>query len=228
MTWNTATNAPIPPLRLPIAIVLVLCSSLAVNAAELKLPPVDEAWKDPSLVSFRKGMLAAVKRRDVKYVVARAARSIKLSFGGYAGRKTFREWLTQEDMRDVYWQELEAVFSLGGVFTGKDTFCTPYVACVDIPGCPDCDPYDMVFVVSDDAAVHAAMSTASPVMARLSYAVLRMDYSRDVDEGWLAVELPDGRVGYVTGPEFRMAVDHRALLRKRKGVCQIDVFVAGD
>ena len=228
MTWNTATNAPIPPLRLPIAIVLVLCSSLAVNAAELKLPPVDEAWKDPSLVSFRKGMLAAVKRRDVKYVVARAARSIKLSFGGYAGRKTFREWLTQEDMRDVYWQELEAVFSLGGVFTGKDTFCTPYVACVDIPGCPDCDPYDMVFVVSDDAAVHAAMSTASPVMARLSYAVLRMDYSRDVDEGWLAVELPDGRVGYATGPEFRMAVDHRALLRKRKGVWQIDVFVAGD
>ncbi len=228
MTWNTATNAPIPPLRLPIAIVLVLCSSLAVQAAELKLPPVDEAWKDPSLVSFRKGMLAAVKRRDVKYVVARAARSIKLSFGGYAGRKTFREWLTQEDMRDVYWQELEAVFSLGGVFTGKDTFCTPYVACVDIPGCPDCDPYDMVFVVSDDAAVHAAMSTASPILARLSYAVLRMDYSRDVDEGWLAVELPDGRVGYATGPEFRMAVDHRALLRKRKGVWQIDVFVAGD
>ena len=55
-----------------------------------------------------------------------------------------------------------------------------------------------------------------------------MDYSRDVDEGWLAVELADGRVGYATGPDFRMAVDHRALLRKRKGVWQIDVFVAGD
>ena len=228
MIWNIGTRASRPPLWLPIAAALVLCSSPAAQAAELKLPPVDEAWKDPSLVSFRKGMLAAVKRRDVKYVVARAARSIKLSFGGYAGRKTFREWLTQEDMRDVYWQELEAVFSLGGVFTEKNTFCTPYVACVDVPGCPDCDPYDMVFVVSNDAAVHADMSTASPVMARLSYNVLRMDFNRDVEEGWLAVELPDGRVGYATGPDFRMAVDHRALLRKRKGVWQIDVFIAGD
>jgi hypothetical protein len=228
MTPHTGTRRAAPLLWLPIAVALVLCSSPAAQAAELKLPPVDEAWKDPSLVSFRKGMLAAVKRRDVKYVVARAARSIKLSFGGYAGRKTFREWLTQEDMRDVYWQELEAVFSLGGVFTEKNTFCTPYVACVDVPGCPDCDPYDMVFVVSNDAAVHTAMSTASPVMARLSYNVLRMDFNRDVDEGWLAVELPDGRIGYATGPDFRMAVDHRALLRKRKGVWQIDVFVAGD
>lgn len=212
----------------PVAAALVIFSSFAAQAQELKLPPVDEAWKDPSLVSFRKDMLAAVKRRDVKYVIARSSRNIKLSFGGYAGRKTFREWLTVEDLREVYWQELEAVFTLGGVFTGKDTFCTPYVACVDIPGCPDCDPYDMVFVVSNDAAVYTAMTTASPVMARLSYDVLRMDYNRDVDEGWLAVELPDGRVGYATGPDFRMAVDHRALLRKTKGVWRIDVFVAGD
>ena len=228
MTCRSATKASSWPLWLPVAVALILCPSLAVQATDLKLPPVDEAWKDPSLVTFRKGMLAAVKRRDVKYVVARAARNIKLSFGGYAGRKTFRSWLTQEDVRDVYWQELEAVFSLGGVFTGKDTFCTPYVACVDVPGCPDCDPYEMVFVLSDNAAVHAAMSTASPVIARMSYDVLRMDYSRDVDEGWLAVELADGRVGFATGPDFRMAVDHRALLRKRKGVWQIDVFVAGD
>lgn len=224
------TRSPFASCRLwrPVAAALVLVSSFAAQATELKLPPVDEAWKDPSLVSFRKGMLAAVKRRDVKYVIARSSRDIKLSFGGYAGRKTFREWLTVEDLRDVYWQELEAVFTLGGVFTGKDTFCTPYVACVDIPGCPDCDPYDMVFVVSNDAVAYTAMSTASPVMARLSYDVLRMDYSRDVVEGWLAIELPDGRIGYVTGPDFRMAVDHRALLRKTKGVWRIDVFLAGD
>ncbi len=228
MTWQTRTRPSKSPHWLPIAAVLILCPGFVVLATDLKLPPVDEAWKDPSLVAFRKGMLAAVKRRDVRYVVARAAGDIKLSFGGYAGRKTFRAWLTEEDMRDVYWHELEAVFSLGGVFTDKDTFCTPYVACVDVPGCPDCDPYEMVFVLSDDAAIHAAMSTAAPVIARLSYDVLRMDYSRDVDEGWLAVELPDGRVGYATGPDFRMAVDHRALLRKRKGVWQIDVFVAGD
>jgi hypothetical protein len=228
MSANTWTRVAGRLLWRAAAIALVLCSSLAIQAAELKLPPVDEAWKDPSLVTFRKGMLAAVKRRDVKYVIARAARDIKLSFGGYAGRKTFREWLTVEDLRDVYWQELEAVFSLGGVFTGKDTFCTPYVACVDVPGCPDCDPYEMVFVVSNDATVYTAMTTASPVMAHLSYNVLRMDFHRDVDEGWLAVELPDGRVGYATGPDFRMAVDHRALLRKRKGVWQIAVFVAGD
>ncbi len=206
-------------------IVLFACTG---QAAERRLPPVDEAWKDPALETFRKKLLAAVKRRDIKYVVARAARNIRLSFGGYAGRKTFREWLTLEGMREEYWRELEGVFSLGGVFTGKDTFCIPYVACIDVPGCPDCDPYEIVYVLGDNAKAYAAMNTKSRVVATLSYHVLNMDYSKEVIEGWMAVELPRGGVGYVTGPEFRSPLDYRALLRKRKGQWQIDVFVAGD
>jgi hypothetical protein len=228
MIAGAAMKIARPRLRRLAVIALAMVSCFAAQAAELKHEPVDEAWKDPTLVAFRKDLLAAVKRHDVKYVVARAARNIKLSFGGYAGRKTLREWLRLEGMRETYWRELEGVFSLGGVFTGKDTFCIPYVACIDVPGCPDCDPYETVYVLSKDAKAYAAMNTKSPVVARLSYDVLQMDYSKDVIEGWMAVGLPGGGVGYVTGPDFRTAVDYRALLRKRKGVWQIDVFVAGD
>jgi hypothetical protein len=217
-----------PLLRRSLAAALIVVSACAVQAAERKLQPVDEAWKDPTLVAFRKDLLAAVKRRDVRYVVARAARKIQLSFGGYAGRKTFREWLTLEGMRETYWSELERVFSLGGVFTEKDSFCIPYVACVDVPGCPDCDPYDIVYVLAENAKAYAEMNTESPVVAKLSYDVLKMDHSKDVIEGWIAVELPGGGVGYVTGPEFRSPLDYRALLRKRKGEWQIDIFIAGD
>jgi hypothetical protein len=217
-----------PLLWRSLAATLIVVSAWAVQAAERKLLPVDEAWKDPTLVDFRKKLLAAIQRRDAKYVVARAARNIQLSFGGYAGRKTLREWLRFEGIRETYWPEWERVFSLGGVFTDEDSFCIPYVACVDVPGCPDCDPYDIVYVLGENAKAHADMNTESPVVATLSHDVLTMDHSKDVVEGWMAVALPGGGVGYVTGPEFRSPIDYRALLRKRKGEWQIDIFIAGD
>lgn len=228
MTAGAGTRMAKVPIGRLLAAALVVFAACTVQAADRKLPPVDEAWKDPTLVAFRKNLLAAVKRRDVKYVVARAARNIRLSFGGYAGRKTLREWLRLEGMRETYWPEWEGVFSLGGVFTDKDSFCIPYVACVDVPGCPDCDPYDIVYVLAENAKAYADMNTESPVVATLSYDVLTMDHGKDVIEGWMAVELPGGGVGYVTGPEFRSPIDYRALLRKRKGEWQVDIFIAGD
>jgi len=228
MMAGAGTRMAKPSIGRLLAAALVVFAACTAQAAERKLPPVDEAWKDPTLVTFRKNLLAAVKRRDLKYVVSRSARNIRLSFGGYSGRKTFREWLRLEGMRETYWRELEGVFSLGGVFNGKDTFCIPYVACIDVPGCPDCDPYEIVYVLSDNAKAYAAMDTKSPVVATLSYDVLNMDYSKEVIEGWMSVELPRGGVGYVTGPEFRSPLDYRALLRKRKGTWEIDIFIAGD
>ena len=162
-------------------------------------------------------------------MVGRAAPDIKLSFGDSYGRETFRAWLTegQGDNLDAdsYRMELERALSLGGVFLDKGNFCTPYVACREVPGCADCDPFDTLFVVSDAAKAYAAADKGSNVVAELSYDVLPILESSAT---WYKVSLPGGNEGYVSGPDFRMSVDYRGFFAKRDGIWQLDIFIAGD
>lgn len=199
-------------------------------AQEMKLRPVDEGGKDPSFAKYRTAMLDAVRRRDVDYVVAQADLQIKLSFGGDYGRETFRGLLTGTEnwQGEAYWAELQRVLELGGVFMDANSFCTPYVACLDVPGCPDCDPYETMFTVSKDAVARTAPDAYSPVAARLSYDVLRIDIETEHEGEWTPVILPDGSRGYVSGPDFRMSIDYRALFERVGGKWRMTVFIAGD
>ncbi len=74
----------------------MLCAALAspAPAQDLKLPPVDEAARNPAFAKYRAALIAAVRRRDLEYVVARGAPEIKLSFGGQYGRDMFRASFT--------------------------------------------------------------------------------------------------------------------------------------
>lgn len=210
-----------------LAVVAALLLAAPAPAAELKLPPVDEAGEDPAFLAFRDDLLAAVRRRDIEAVAAAAGEDIKLSFGGSYGRETFRDWLVQDDTGSgvSYWVELERAIALGGVFEGPESFCTPYVSCRRIPDCDSCDPYETLIAVSDRAPVHAAPDRGSEVVARLSYSVVRA-----LDDGhpWRKIALPGGGTGYVTAPEFRSPIDYRARFEKRGGRWLMTLFIAGD
>jgi hypothetical protein len=196
-------------------------------AAELKLHPVDEAGEDPAFLAFRDDLLAAIRRRDLEAVVAVASEDIKLSFGGSYGRETFREWLVEDDTGSgvSYWQELERAISLGGIFEGPESFCTPYVFCLEIPGCDTCDPYETLIATSKRSAVYAAPDRNAAVVAQLSFSVVRA-----LDDGypWRKIALPGGGTGYVTAPEFRSPIDYRARFEKRDGRWLMTLFIAGD
>ena len=75
-------------------VVVVFVSAPPSIAAEFKVPPVDEAVKDASLVAFRDKLLDAIARRDIDYVVKQAAPDIKLSFGGNHGQEHGRDVAT--------------------------------------------------------------------------------------------------------------------------------------
>ncbi len=211
----------------------MICAALAspAMAQGLKLPPVDEAARKPAFAKYRAALIEAVRRRDVDYVVARAAADIKLSFGGGFGRDMFRATLTGTDdwQGEPYWLELQRVLELGGVFLDEGSaFCTPYVSCVVVPGCPDCDPFETVFVVSGDAVAHEAADTESKIIARLSYDVLQMDTDKEYRGDFIPVRLPGGGSGYVIGPDFRFAIDYRARFEKTREGWRMTVFIAGD
>ena len=205
----------------------LLLLSAPVPAEELKLYPVDEAAEDAAFLAFRDDLLAAIRRRDLEAVAAVASEDIKLSFGGSYGRRTFREWLVEDDLGlgISYWEELERAIGLGGVFEGPGSFCTPYVFCLDIPDCDSCDPYETLIAVSDRAPVYGSPGRTSEVVATLSYSVVR---TLDHGHPWQRIALPGGGTGYVTAPEFRSPIDYRARFEKRDGRWRMIVFIAGD
>ncbi len=204
--------------------------AVPATAQEMKLKPVDQAGRDPVFAEFRAALLDAVRRRDADYVVSQASPDIKLSFGGDFGQEAFRELLTgtEEWQGEAYWSELQRALELGGVFLDRRSFCTPYVSCLDVPGCPDCDPYETIFTLSDRATAHAAPDRESRVIAELSYDVLKIDPEVESGSDWTPVILPGGRRGYVYGPEFRMSIDYRALFEKTTAGWRMTVFIAGD
>lgn len=210
-------------------VVLVLCAA-PVTAETLTLKPIDQAGRDPAFAAFRTQLLRAIERRDVDYVVAQASPGIKLSFGGQAGREMFRDALTgsQDWQGEAYWKELQAVIELGGVFLGDGSFCTPYLACVEVPGCPECDPYETVFVTRADAVARGMPDPGATVVARLSYDVLKLDAGSFSGQDWYPVLLPPGRVAYVSHADARMAVDYRARFEKTAEGWRMTVFIAGD
>lgn len=212
-------------------LIAAMLNAAPAFAETLTLKPIDQAGRDPAFAAFRTQLLRAIERRDVEYVVARASPEIKLSFGGQYGRDMFRDDLTgsQDWQGEPYWTELQTVIELGGVFLGDGSFCTPYLACVDVPGCPDCDPYETVFVTTANAVARDMPDPDATVVARLSYDVLRFAVESDSGgQDWYPVLLPPGRVAYVSRADARMAVDYRARFEKTVEGWRMTVFIAGD
>lgn len=211
------------------ALVFSLVASPAC-AEGLRLEPVDQASNDPQFAAWRSKLLDAVRRRDTDFVVSMADDEILLSFGGDYGRQTFREMLSGEDpgQGDSYWVELETVLELGGVFMGDGAFCAPYLSCIDVPGCSECDPYETVYVIGSDVPARARPETSAPVVATLSWDVLPLDYGAESPEGWHPVKLPEGRTVFLSDRHSRMAIDYRARFERTGDGWRVTVFIAGD
>lgn len=217
-----------------LAAAIILFGLVDVAPAEagegLRLKAVDEASRNPEFAKFRAALLDAVRRRDVDYVVAMADVEIKLSFGGDYGRDIFRQWLASDGLveQERYWRELQSVLELGGVFMEDGAFCTPYLSCIDVPGCAECDPYETVYVIRANAVARLEPDPEGPVAGELSWSVLPLDYEAQSPEGWYAVKLPDGRIAYLSDSDARMAIDYRARFEKTAEGWRMTVFIAGD
>lgn len=199
-------------------------------AQALKMAPVDEAPLDPSFVAYRNEMLQGIRARDTELIVSLASEDIKLSFGGDVGRETLRRNLEGSEswQGDAYWRELQHVMDLGGVFLEDGAFCSPYLACLDVPGCATCDPYETVFVTGRDVPARERPDPDARIVERFTYDVLRLDPDASSGEEWYPVHLPGGGRAFISRADARMAIDHRARFEKIGGRWLMTVFIAGD
>lgn len=193
-----------------------------------KLFPVDEAVTQPDFFTFRANLLRTVQTRDTVSLYAVLAPNVLNSFGGDGGVAEFKTtWRPAADDTRL-WEILTSILALGGSFHGDTMFTAPYTFS-RFPS--DVDPFEHVVVVGANVRVRAAPAATAPVVTIASFDILpiaRDAANDDLRDEWAAVELNDGRTGYVHTDYARSPIGYRATFIHRGGVWLLRSLVAGD
>jgi hypothetical protein len=209
--------------------------SVSISAQGRQLLPVDEAEKDASFKAFRDKLIEAVKKRDAKYVLSVVDPNIKNGFGGNDGIANFRKQWKIPSPNSELWDELLFVLTNGGTFSqeGKSKiFLAPYVFS-RFPD--DLDAFEYSAIVGTNVRLRAKPNAEAPVVANLSYNIVKVDYQNSIeskpDTGkytWYRVETLDGKKGFVASQFVRSSIDYRAGFEKKRGQWKMFFFLAGD
>ncbi len=206
-----------------------------VFTQERYVRPVDEAKKDASFLAFREKLIAAVKKRDTKYLLGIVDRDIKLSFGGDEGIEDFKRIWKISSPNSKLWDELLTALTNGGRFDkeGKNTyFAAPY----SFNGFPDdLDVFEYQLIFGNNVNLRVKPDLQAKVIDRLSYNVVKVDYQNSVGDKkndgeylWLKVETLGGKKGFVNAKFVRSPIDYRAIFEKKGGNWKMTAFIAGD
>lgn len=215
----------------PLLILIALLVAAPASAQVATLRPVDDGAADPSFLTFRGRLLAAIAARDTAAVLGAFAPDARLSFGGDApGPEGVRRlWLGRGRAGPELWATLTRVLGMGSVRDTVGAFVSaPYV----YNGWPEgVDPFTHGAVVGEGVRVRNAPRLDGEVLTSLSYAVVPVeDWGRGGDGalGWARVTLADGQTGYVSTEYLWSPVDYRAGFEKQGASWRIVFFLAGD
>jgi hypothetical protein len=198
-----------------------------------KLPPVDEASKDPSFVAFRDELRKIVRARDTKRLLAVVDPKIRASFGPDNGIEGFRKMWKLDSGDSALWLELGRVLELGGSWqkaSEGERFVAPYV----FANWPEsADAFESLAAVCPDTIVRESPDANAKAIARLQWHIVTIaknDPRRkgDRNSAWRRVVLPDEREGWVESNCLRGQLDYRAGFEKQNGKWRMTYFVAGD
>jgi hypothetical protein len=206
-------------------------AALPGRAQESRLLPVDEAAKDPSWASFKNRLLAALSKRDRKFVLSILDPNVR--GGAERGIPEFRkQWELDSDTSPL-WQELPAVLFLGAAYVKHDKgpreLCTPYVS-VRWP--QDIDAFAGGALIAKEVFVKTAPSSTSDTLAILSYHLVEVrdwevaDQSADSKQKWVLVRIPKGE-GYVPEEQIRSPIEHTACFVKTANGWRLTGFAPG-
>lgn len=214
----------------------VLNHSAQINAGgeqvtsfpSIKLYPVDEASQDRSFELFRKALLKAAREHNVDYVLNILDPHILNSLGGIGGVDEFKEQWRLDQPDTELWKELITILSMGGSFDtyeGQKEFCASYVSSQwekvvsQFPKTSDVSQYSAI--ISENVLVHQEPASNSPIVATLSYDVVKVDYEGSILDktesgnfSWVKIITPDEKQGYVSGQYIRDPSDYHACFKK--------------
>ena len=213
--------------------VILLVSTLSVDsvfAASARLQPVDEASKDPSFLAFRKRLVRAVRKHDLKFVISILDPEIKNSFGGEGGIDEFKSVWRPDKADSKLWGNLLRILSMGGSFSTRNPdwdFSVPYV----FSRWPDdYDPFEYAAITGADVNLRREAGMSAPILKQLNYDIVKLeeDNPGDANRPWTRVRTLDGIVGYVSSRFVYSPIDYRAGFSRHDGKWRMQFFLAGD
>lgn len=189
-----------------------------------RIPPVDQAGRDPKLAAFRGALLAAASRRDAAWVRAHLTAAPVSSFDAERTVEGFaRAWELDRGAESAFWKTLATVLRAGGAFLGDGRFASPYYYAA-FPEDIDANEYEVV--VKAGAPLRAAPEPAAAVVEVLRWDIVEVQAFDD--EPWRYVRSASGKLGYVERPALRSPLGPRAILAKTPAGWRLDSLVAGD
>lgn len=228
-----------PPIGIGTILMLLACvgrgevRGATAQSSPVQVKPVDEASEDSVFSAYRSALRTAVRDRDVAALLTAVAPDLRSRLAEWLDPKRALHGGEKED-----WRELEQLLALGGTFTatrgavkGRREFCAPYVYSAypwPVPSGYGSE-VDPSVLLEADVAVHAAPSSTSPVLTRLSYALVQEvggGYPGDGRPGptWTLVILQDDREGYVLDTQIRSPTDYHACFAQIEGRWQMVRF----
>lgn len=189
-----------------------------------KLPPEDEAARDPTFVQFRNELLDAVKNREperfINYIDARVIGGRNVP----RGAKPFVDHWRIDAVDSDLWTVLESIMRHGGNFVRSEVgveFCAPYVF-ASFPD--DLDRLTHGVVLDQGVRMMSEPSSNSTLVATLDYdIVLVKDWVAIADSNntpnlkWSSVTTMDGLSGYVNSKSLRSPTEFSACFIQREG-----------
>lgn len=196
------------------------------DTGPFRLPPVDEASRDPTFAEFRDRLIAAVKARDAKGVINSSVDELRRRFQRLSLPKSAFAGPRYED---ADWVELEELLSLGGSFTttrgsktGRLEFCAPYVYSAypspeklafiieRLPGRnenPESDPW---VILGRHVPGRSAPSEEAAPVVYFSHDLVLAAEARGTPVQWQAVYVTDIVQAWLAADQIRSPSDYHA------------------
>jgi len=188
-----AVTAVFPVARVSSQKPLAFCADAGNKAAPAVLMPVDEAISRPDFFTYRARLQMAVAAHDTDSVLSMVDPNIKLGFGGNDGLRMLRGHLTGAEAPE-YWRSLGRILALGGAFKSASSFEAPYV----FSNWPEgADAFECGAVTGANVAVRREGRADAALLARTSYAIVRLGGETSANKGWTMVQLSSGQKGYI-------------------------------
>jgi hypothetical protein len=202
------------------ALAAALVLPLGAGAQERRLEPVDEAAKDASWASFKKRLVAAIEKRDRKFILGILDKNVRTGLEGGRGASEFRKLWELDSEASPLWHELRAVMALPAAWhrpdKGRAELCVPYVA-VRWP--QDMDAFKGGAIIANDVPVKSTPTANADTVATLSYNMVEVadwevdDRDAASKQKWVRIWLKSG-IGFVPEEQIRSPVEHTACFVK--------------
>jgi hypothetical protein len=198
-------------------VVLALLAFLQTDAA-VRLYPIDDAQRDSGFRSYVGKLRSAVEARDGgalrKLVDEEVVVGPDKDDKGWA--KFAAKWRPEDKGGSPLWAVLADLISLGFVREHPTVYLSPYLVW-RFPR--NLDPSMHLVITRDKAALRESPSVDAPVVARLSFDIVRRLGDGD-DKGfvqWAHVETLDGKSGWVNARDAMSPAMPRAQFGQRRG-----------